>query len=79
MCIDRCNGCIVAGVEDTIKVYDIDVHKSIVQTNVGHSDAIRSLVHLPERGEYISASWDQTVRVWNAFKRSKRHSASAFS
>jgi len=68
MCIDTLNGCIVAGVQDAVRVYDVQT-KSLVQINVGHGDVIRYLIHIPEREQYVSASWDKTVRVWNAFKK----------
>ncbi|XP_022092949.1 uncharacterized protein LOC110980503 [Acanthaster planci] len=67
LCIDAYNSCIIAGVQNTIKVYDPDNYK-LVQTNVGHTDSIRSILHLPERNQYVSGSWDGSLRVWNAFK-----------
>lgn len=68
LCIDQTNGCIALGVQDRIRVYDPDTRK-FVQTNVGHSDSVRSIIHVPERGQYISSSWDTTVRIWNAYKK----------
>ena len=38
-----------------------------VQQNVGHSDAIKCILHIPERRQYITASWDKTLRVWTAY------------
>ena len=32
------------------RVYDPDSRK-FVQTNVGHSDSVRSIIHVPERGQ----------------------------
>eukprot|EP00105_Crassostrea_gigas_P018916 XP_011437175.1 PREDICTED: uncharacterized protein LOC105335121 isoform X1 [Crassostrea gigas] len=71
MCIDKLNGSIVAGIQNTIRVYDCE-HYRLVQTNVGHIDAVRSIIHIPERNQYVSCSWDQTIRVWNAWKKPKR-------
>ncbi|KAG8439324.1 hypothetical protein GDO86_005520 [Hymenochirus boettgeri] len=65
ICIDQVNGCIVAGVQDTVRVYD-PVSLLQVQYNIGHTDLIRSLVHIPEMNKYVSASWDKTVRMWKA-------------
>lgn len=62
---------IVAGIQNTIRVYDCE-HYRLVQTNVGHTDAVRSIIHIPERNQYVSCSWDQTIRVWNAWKKPKR-------
>lgn len=38
-----------------------------MQKNLGHSDEVRSVIHIPSRNQYISASWDNSVRVWNAY------------
>ncbi|KAK3098170.1 hypothetical protein FSP39_016842 [Pinctada imbricata] len=71
MCIDKINGSIIAGAQSYIKVYDPESFR-LVQTNVGHQDAIRSIIHIPERNQYVSCSWDKTIRVWNAWKKPKR-------
>eukprot|EP00794_Sanderia_malayensis_P011226 gene11226-12405_t len=71
LCIDRSNGCVVAGVQDTIRVYDLEYRK-IVQTNIGHTDSVRSIIHLPERQQYVSASWDKKIRIWNAYNKAAR-------
>lgn len=74
LCIDIINGCLITGSQDkTIRVFDIDKKDEIVQKNVGHSDEIRSIIHIPSRNQYISASWDNNVRIWNAyFKKGQR-------
>lgn len=74
LCIDQVNGCIVAGVQEIIRVYDPDTRK-IVQKNLGHSDSVRCIIHIPERSQYISASWDKTVRIWNAYKKTRKKPA----
>ncbi|XP_069810665.1 uncharacterized WD repeat-containing protein alr2800-like isoform X2 [Dendropsophus ebraccatus] len=66
ICIDQINGCIAAGVHDTIRVYDPDTLLQ-VQCNVGHTDVIRCIVHIPEIKQYASVSWDRTVRLWKAY------------
>jgi len=71
MCIDRVNGSIVAAVENVIKVYDVDT-LNLVQTNIGHQENIRCLVHLVERSQYVSGSWDKSIRIWNAYRRPNR-------
>jgi hypothetical protein len=56
-----------------MRVFDIEKKDEIVQKNYGHSDEIRSIVHIASRNQYVSASWDNTVRVWNAhFKKGQR-------
>ncbi|XP_046853532.1 uncharacterized WD repeat-containing protein alr3466-like [Xenia sp. Carnegie-2017] len=68
LCIDEANGCIALGVQDKIRIYDPDSRK-FVKTYVGHSDSVRSIIHIPERGQYITSSWDATVRIWSAYKK----------
>lgn len=74
LCIDQVNGCIVAGVQEIIRVYDPETRK-IVQKNLGHTDSVRCIVHIPERSQYVSASWDKTVRIWNAYKKTRKKPA----
>ncbi|CAH2277302.1 uncharacterized WD repeat-containing alr2800-like [Pelobates cultripes] len=69
-CIDQVHGSIVAGVQDTIRVYDPESLLQ-VQCNVGHKDLIRSIVHIPEMAQYVSVSWDTTVRIWKAYQKGK--------
>ncbi|OAJ36383.1 hypothetical protein BDEG_20563 [Batrachochytrium dendrobatidis JEL423] len=77
LCIDAINGCLITGSQDkVIRVFDIDKKDEIVQKNIGHSDEIRSLIHIPVRNQYVSASWDNTVRIWNAYlKKGQRRIA----
>ncbi|XP_075065283.1 uncharacterized protein LOC142152492 isoform X1 [Mixophyes fleayi] len=75
VCIDQINGCIAAGVHDTVRVYDPDSLLQ-VQCNVGHTDLIRSLIHIPEMKQYVSVSWDRTVRIWKAYyKTNNQHNS----
>ncbi|KAI8789007.1 vegetative incompatibility protein HET-E-1 [Biomphalaria glabrata] len=71
LCIDRNHGSIIAGVQRIIKVYDADQYR-LVQTNVGHTDAVRCIIHITERNQYVSCSWDETIRVWNTWKMPRR-------
>ncbi|CAL1534086.1 unnamed protein product [Lymnaea stagnalis] len=71
LCIDCENGSIIAGVQRFIKVYDSE-HYRLVQSNVGHTDAVRSIIHIRERKQYVSCSWDETIRVWNAWQIPRR-------
>ncbi|CAK8695799.1 unnamed protein product [Clavelina lepadiformis] len=68
LCIDKINGSIVAAVEKVIKVYDMET-SNLVQTNIGHTENIRSIAHVVERSQYVSGSWDKTIRIWNAYRR----------
>ncbi|WAQ99882.1 MHCKB-like protein [Mya arenaria] len=68
LCMDKINGAIVAGIQNVIRVYDPEFYR-LMQTNVGHSDAVRDIIHIKERNQYVSCSWDQSIRVWNAWKK----------
>ncbi|XP_067937525.1 F-box/WD repeat-containing protein sel-10-like [Watersipora subatra] len=71
LCIDSANGAIIAGLQNIIKVYDSQKFR-LMQTNVGHTDSVRDVVHIPERGQYVSCSWDKTIRIWNEWKQTKK-------
>ncbi|XP_071170422.1 uncharacterized protein [Mytilus edulis] len=71
MCIDQINGCIIVGVQNFIRVYDPENYR-LVQTNEGHTDSVRTIMHITERNQYVSCSWDKTIRVWNAYRKPKR-------
>ncbi|KAJ3261749.1 hypothetical protein HK103_004700 [Boothiomyces macroporosus] len=77
LCVDSVNGCLVTGSQDKIiRVFDMEKKDEIVQKNMGHTDEIRSLIHIPSRNQYVSASWDNTVRIWNAYlKKGQRKMA----
>jgi len=47
-----------------------------MQTNVGHTDSVRDIIHIPERSQYVSCSWDKTIRVWNEWKQVKKRNVS---
>ncbi|XP_060693455.1 uncharacterized protein LOC132823530 [Hemiscyllium ocellatum] len=66
LCIDRVNGCILAGIQESLRVYDPESFTQ-VQRNIGHTDSIRSIIHIPERSQYVTASWDRTLRIWNSY------------
>lgn len=68
ICIDRVNGAIIAGIQHVIRVFESEFYR-LIQTNVGHKDAVRSIIHIKERNQYVSCSWDKTICVWNAWKK----------
>ncbi|XP_062979423.1 uncharacterized protein LOC134396781 [Elgaria multicarinata webbii] len=68
LCIDQVNGCIIAGVHDTIRVYDPNSGVQ-VQSYTGHQDTIRGLIHIPEMEQYVSVSLDGTACMWKAYHR----------
>ena len=50
-----------------IRVYEAADGGALVQQHHGHSDAVRCIVHVAEKQQYITASWDHTIRVWKAY------------
>lgn len=77
LAIDINNGCIITGSQDkTMRVFDLDRKDEVVQKNQGHQDEIKAIIHVPARNHYISASWDNSVRIWNAYlKKGQRRIA----
>lgn len=53
------------------RVYDSEKYR-LVQTNLGHTDSVRDIIHIPERNQYVSTSWDKTIRIWNEWKQIKK-------
>lgn len=43
----------------SFRVYDLEYRK-IVQTNVGHTDSVRDIIHLPER-QQVKSNFHSTV------------------
>jgi len=58
----------VASMDKAMRVYS-PTTQEIVQQHTGHSDAVRCIIHVPEKRQYITASWDQTIRVWRAYTK----------
>ncbi|KAI9189142.1 hypothetical protein H9P43_000570 [Blastocladiella emersonii ATCC 22665] len=70
MCMDLDAGLVVVGARDRVlRVFDGD---RLVQRNVGHTDEIRAVHHIAGRRQYVTSSWDCTIRIWNAYHRGKR-------
>jgi WD40 repeat protein len=72
--IDSVFGYAVIGLMDkSVIVMDLEAveHKCILQTHTGHSDIVKAVVHLAERNQYVTASWDHTVRVFIAHSRER--------
>eukprot|EP01116_Phalansterium_solitarium_P025607 TRINITY_DN9871_c0_g1_i3.p1 TRINITY_DN9871_c0_g1~~TRINITY_DN9871_c0_g1_i3.p1 ORF type:complete len:354 (+),score=113.10 TRINITY_DN9871_c0_g1_i3:226-1287(+) len=66
MCIDHTFGYTVAGTDDhVIRVYDTK-SEEVIQEHAGHSDVITCVVHLKETNQYLSSSWDRTIKFWTA-------------
>ncbi|KAI9223453.1 quinon protein alcohol dehydrogenase-like superfamily [Blastocladiella britannica] len=72
MCLDESVGLVITGARDRVlRVFEGD---KCHQRNVGHTDEIRGVAHIPTRRQYVTSSWDGTIRIWNAIdpKRMRR-------
>jgi len=57
---------LVASMDRAMRVYS-PTTAEMVQQHTGHSDAVRCIIHVAEKRQYITASWDRTIRVWRAY------------
>lgn len=63
-----------------IRVFDI-VEGVPLAIYRGHTDIVRSIAYLEEKGLYVTGSWDGTIRMWHEvqhqsiFKKKKRKNA----
>ena len=62
---------LIASMDCAVRVYD-PLASEVVQVHRGHSDAVRCILHVPEKDQYITASWDHTIRVWRAHAAGRR-------
>ncbi|XP_015205144.2 uncharacterized protein [Lepisosteus oculatus] len=69
LAFDHFNGCLLAGVLNVLRVYDLDSCLQ-VQSRHGHTDTIRAVLHIPERNQYITGSSDKTIQMWNTYSKS---------
>ncbi|TNN18986.1 Vegetative incompatibility protein [Schistosoma japonicum] len=67
LCLDLKRNILLAGVDKEIKIYD-PLTGHVYRNYKGHEDIIRSIAILLEEDEYVSASADGQIRIWNAWK-----------
>mmetsp|Transcript_34014 Transcript_34014/g.57193 ORF Transcript_34014/g.57193 Transcript_34014/m.57193 type:complete len:788 (+) Transcript_34014:49-2412(+) len=67
MCIDPLGGNVISATQDhKIRMYNPSSGKCL-KVYSGHTDSIRCLVYVGESREFLSCSWDRTIRVWNGW------------
>mmetsp|Transcript_22487 Transcript_22487/g.73031 ORF Transcript_22487/g.73031 Transcript_22487/m.73031 type:complete len:760 (+) Transcript_22487:29-2308(+) len=73
MHIDNANQLLLAAfIDRVIRVFDFSHHEGdggLVNEHVqckltGHMDLVRAIAHVEEKDQYMSASWDKSIRVW---------------
>ena len=52
--------------DGTLVLWDVDRRQQVLEPIAAHEDTINSLWYAPHGGTFISASDDQTIRLWNA-------------
>lgn len=64
-------GLVIAGGSDgNMRVWEVDARRCIRQ-HKGHAAHISQLLRGPSGNWYLTASWDQTVKVWNTHHRER--------
>ncbi|KAL2631439.1 hypothetical protein R1flu_016125 [Riccia fluitans] len=68
MLVDEENGYILLSYmyDYTIRVQPLLLNGDEVCKYIGHTDQVQSIVYLKVRHQFVSASWDNTLRVWLA-------------
>jgi len=66
LAIDANGYILCASMDCSVRVYDVETQE-VVQQHNGHSDAVRCVIHVPQKQQYLTASWDRTIRVWRAY------------
>ena len=62
--VDCANQLLLAAMLDrVIRVYDLSSNQPLMKYE-GHTDAVSSIGYLPDKGLYVSGSWDSTLRLW---------------
>ncbi|PRP83851.1 hypothetical protein PROFUN_08882 [Planoprotostelium fungivorum] len=65
MCIEKNMGhALVACVDLVIRLYNLH-NEDIIQENRGHSDVVTDMVWIEETNQFMTCSWDHTIRLWN--------------
>ncbi|KAK9811558.1 hypothetical protein WJX72_005843 [[Myrmecia] bisecta] len=62
--VDNVNDLVLAAMLDkVVRVYSLDSQLPVIKYS-GHTDVIRSIGYLSDKGLYVTGSWDRTLRLW---------------
>ncbi|DBA82705.1 TPA: hypothetical protein ACH3X1_006940 [Trebouxia sp. C0004] len=62
--VDNANSMVLAAMLDKVtRAYDLESKHPAIKY-VGHEDMVRGIDYLPEKGLYITGSWDESLRLW---------------
>ena len=74
---------VIALMDKTVIVMDLrpecPEYRTILQVHSGHADIVKDVIHIPTRNQFVTASWDHTLRVFIAHSRERLKSVSALS
>lgn len=69
--VRRTHGVVVAGTQNKVlRVFDPSKQELLEELH-GHTDAVCTIVYVPEMHQYLTGSWDGTVKIWNAWIRNQ--------
>lgn len=72
LAVDTSGEVVAAGSTDTFEVFFWSVQTGkLLDILTGHEGPVSSVMFSPVGNELASGSWDKTVRIWNAFGRSR--------
>ncbi|KAL0052582.1 hypothetical protein WJX82_004239 [Trebouxia sp. C0006] len=62
--VDNANSMVLAAMLDKVtRAYDLESKHPAIKY-VGHEEVVRGIDYLPEKGLYITGSWDESLRLW---------------
>ncbi|KAL3157712.1 hypothetical protein ABBQ32_012143 [Trebouxia sp. C0010 RCD-2024] len=63
--VDNMNGVVLVSMLDkATRAYDLCSKQPCIKY-VGHDEVVRGVDYLPEKGLYITGSWDESLRLWH--------------
>ncbi|KAK3240375.1 hypothetical protein CYMTET_49778 [Cymbomonas tetramitiformis] len=54
---------LVAMLDRAIRAFDLE-REELVRKYTGHTDLVRQICQVEEKSQYLSCSWDKSIRVW---------------
>ncbi|KAI5063504.1 hypothetical protein GOP47_0022051 [Adiantum capillus-veneris] len=66
--VDEVNMLLLASMQSdyAIRAYQLDLTGEQVCVYTGHTEQVHSLAYLSNRNQYLSGSWDNSIRIWLA-------------
>ncbi|KAL7722975.1 Ribosome biogenesis protein WDR12-like protein [Entamoeba marina] len=55
---------LIAGKSNSINLFDYSSQLTHIRSYIGHTASIESLCFSPSSNQFVSGSWDKTIRIW---------------